>query len=111
MTDLVIEGDAESLEWIRREIESRVGADADLEPGYAVSGGNFNEPMLISLIVALGGPAIVLAVRDVLARRYTHIERMRELEIAAGRPPGAALTLSLNDDGSERPVELAELTP
>jgi hypothetical protein len=101
--DLLIEGDRESLEWLREEIESRLGRQAELEPTYELRSGAFSEPILIALIVALGGRELTLAIRDIIARRYEHLEKMRQLEQAQN------LKLKLLDEDTERAISLEQL--
>jgi hypothetical protein len=55
------------------------------------------------LIVALGGRELTLAIRDIIARRYEHLEKMRQLEQAQG------LKLKLLDEDTERPISLEQL--
>lgn len=79
--DLIIEGHPAELEWLRREIDAKLGADAQLEAVPSQDTDELREPLIISLIIALGGPAIVHAVRDVLKRRYQHREEMQRLDV------------------------------
>ena len=81
MTDLIIEGDPELLEELRREIEATLGAQAQLEPITSTAVGEFREPIIIGLIVALGGPAIITGIVDIVDRVLTHRERMAELRL------------------------------
>lgn len=103
--ELLIEGDPRTLQHLRREIDAEVGPEAQLEPAYDRTVGTLNEPILIALIVALGGKEIVLALRDILNRRYEHLERMKAIE------KGVDLKLTLrDDDGADRSVTPDELT-
>lgn len=78
--DLIIEGHPAELEWLRREIEAELGAEADVEAETASNPIELSEPLIISLIVALGGPVVVRKIADVLKRRYAHVEKMAEIE-------------------------------
>jgi hypothetical protein len=84
--DLIIEGDPAELEWLRRQIESDVGSEAEVEQIPDRTGEELREPLTVALIVALGGPKLIQAIADVLKRRYQHqeeIERIRaELRVA-----------------------------
>jgi hypothetical protein len=79
--DLIIEGHPTELEWLRREIDRELGADAQLEAVPAQGADELSEPIIISLIVALGGPVIVRSVRDIIKRRYQHKEEMHRLDV------------------------------
>lgn len=96
--DLLIEGDRKLLELLREDIEEEIGRRAKLEPRYEVRIGVFNEPVLIALIVALGGKEVTQAIRAILERRYAHLEKMSELR------------LTVTDGESERPISLHELS-
>lgn len=79
--DLIIEGHPTELEWLRREIDRELGPDARLEAVPAQGADELSEPIIVSLIVALGGPVIVKSVRDIIKRRYEHKEEMRRLDV------------------------------
>jgi hypothetical protein len=80
MIDLLIEGDPVELQAIRSEIERSVGSEAQIEPINSIVSGELREPILIGVIVALGGPAIVRSVVKILRDRYAHVEAMERLE-------------------------------
>jgi len=114
--DLIIEGHPAELEWLRREIDAKVGADAQLEVVPSQDTDELREPIIISLIVALGGPAIVSAVRDVLKRRYQHKEEMKRLDVQLRNSEMkhnydmTELRLRVTtDDGDEREISEEEL--
>lgn len=105
--DLIIEGDPAELEWLRRQIESDIGPEAEVERVPDREGEELREPLTIALIISLGGPKLVEAVASVLKRRYQHqeeIERIRtELrlaELSAYRGKCKPLRLR-TDDGAE----------
>jgi HEPN domain-containing protein len=72
--DLIIEGHPAELERLRKEIDREVGPEAQLEAVPAQDTEELSEPVLIAVIVALGGPAVTRAIRDVLKRRYENQE-------------------------------------
>ena len=80
MTDLLIEGDPFELEAIRVEIGRTLGREAQLEPVTSTKGGELREPLLIGLIVALGGPKVVAAIVTILRNRAAHQEAMKRIE-------------------------------
>jgi hypothetical protein len=79
--DLIIEGHPAELEWLRRQIEAEVGRDAQLEAVPSQESDKLSEPIIISLIVALGGPVVVTSVAGIIKRRYQHKEEMRKLDV------------------------------
>lgn len=114
--DLTIEGNPAELEWLRQEIERTLGEKAELEPVAAEGSDEFNEPLLIGLVVVLGGPAIVEAIRDVLKRRYQHLEEMHALDVRLRESElkheygMAELRLSVvGADGEKRPISEQDL--
>ena len=113
--DLTIEGDPAVLEWLRRCIEEELGTDANLEAVPSRDADELREPLIIALIVSLGGPTIVKGIVSILKRRYDHreeIERIRaELRIAemAHERDMTALTLKAGEDAGDRVVTEDEL--
>ena len=97
MTDLIVEGDPDLLEELRREIETSLGAKARLEPVTSTAAGEFREPLLVGLIVGLGGPAVVKGIVEIIDRVFTHRERMGELR------------LKVLEDDKEWPVTLQDV--
>jgi hypothetical protein len=77
--DLIIEGHPAELEWLRRQIEAECCDDAALEAVPEQGAEELREPLIIALIVSLGGPVLVKSIVDVLKRRYQHIEEMEEI--------------------------------
>jgi len=114
--DLIIEGQPAELEWLRTEIERTLGSEAGLEAVPAQDGDEMKEPLLIAVIVALGGPEIVRAVTEIVARRYEHAEEMQRLDLGLRESEMhheyklAELELRLvAEDGSKRPIVEADL--
>ena len=129
MTDLLIEGDPRELEAIRVEIERELGREAMLETVTSAQPGQMREPILVGVIVALGGPVIVRAVVEILRNRQIHAEemgkqsltaeqmrldheaRMREMDLTAGgsHVPRAPMSLKLIEGDEEREIDLDSL--
>jgi hypothetical protein len=114
--DLIIEGHPTELEWLRREIEKELGPDAELEAVPAQDADELREPIIISLIVALGGPVIVEAVSGILQRRYQHKEEMQRLDVQLRESEMqheydmTELRLQIQTpDGEGRPISESEL--
>jgi len=79
--DLIIEGQPAELEWLRKEIDRELGPQAQLEAVPSQDSEEMNEPLLVALIVALGGPVIVESIKGILERRYQHLEEIRRLDL------------------------------
>jgi len=79
--DLIIEGQPAELEWLRKEIDRELGPQAQLEAVPSQDSEEMNEPLLVALIVALGGPVIVESIKEILERRYQHLEEIRRLDL------------------------------
>ncbi|HEX7461827.1 MAG TPA: hypothetical protein VF317_06610 [Dermatophilaceae bacterium] len=118
--DLIIEGHPAELEWLRREIEQDCGDDAALEAVPAHDGEELREPLIIALVVSLGGPATVRSIAGVLKRRYQHVEEMRRianeqrLTELQHEQKMTALRLRVADEEGERQTseeELAAMAP
>ena len=114
--DLVVEGHPAELEWLRREIEKELGAEAQLEAIPSRDSEELREPFIIALIVSLGGPALVGGLVQVLKRRYAHKEEMErintELRVAEMNHEYKLTELRLKvmkDDDHEEPISEAEL--
>lgn len=114
--DLSIEGNPAELEWLRQEIERRLGPEAELEAVASQDTVELKEPFLIGLVVALGGPIIVEAIRDVLKARYEHRAEMEALSVRLRESEMdhefemTELRLSvIGEDGEKRPVSENEL--
>jgi hypothetical protein len=107
----VIRADAADLEELRRLVEAEIGPEARLFPVTSAAGGELREPILIGLIVALGGPAITKAIAGVIKRYLEHKETMAKLDNERhASDNGFRLRLALqNAAGDERPVTLPEL--
>jgi len=79
--DLIIQGQPAELEWLRKEIDRELGPQAQLEAVPSQDSEEMNEPLLVALIVALGGPVIVESIKGILERRYQHLEEIRHLDL------------------------------
>lgn len=109
--DLVIRGTAEDLEELRRLIETDVGAKARLHPVTSAQSGELREPVLIALIVALGGPAVTHAIAGALKQYLQHKETMAgHANERLGLENEFHLQLAIQANGQERFITLAELT-
>ena len=111
MTDLIIRAAPADLEELRRQIELEMGREARLQPVTDTQAGQLREPILIALIVALGGGAATKAVADVIKRFLKHGERMQELtdQRRAG-DQDHQFRMSFLDGDTERPATLDALT-
>jgi hypothetical protein len=111
VTDLIIRASAADLEELRRRIELEVGRDARLEPVTGAQAGQLREPILIALIVALGGEQLTRAVAEVIKRYLDHKERMQQLaDDRAAKDADRQVTLALlGADDTEQPTTVAEL--
>ncbi len=129
MSDLLIEGDPTELEAIRVAVERTLGREARMEPVTSTASGELREPILIGLIIALGGKEVVKGLVDILRNRATHEEVMKRLEIeqeanrvgTAARQkmpvdrvepgrPRSALRLKLLTEEGDREIRIEELT-
>jgi len=109
--DLIIEGSPETLEQLRRLLERELGTDAAVQPVTSSQSGQLREPVLIALIVALGGPVLAREVAATIRRFMEHRETMAEAEnarAASERDHEFRMAL-LSADEHERPVTLDEL--
>jgi hypothetical protein len=125
MTDLIIRAAPAELEELRRLIELEVGRPAKLQPVTDTQSGQMREPILIALIVALGGPALTTAIAGVIKRHLQHkeqmqnlenkhAERIQELENERRRNDQShqfrMSVIADDEDDEERPVTLDDLT-
>lgn len=111
MTDLIIRWNPDDLEALRQDIEKEIGRAARLEAVTNAQAGELREPVLIALIVALGGPVITKAITDIIKRHMEHVERMSELaneRIAAKHKHDLAMAVIDHED-VEHPITLNEL--
>jgi hypothetical protein len=82
MAELEIEAPPEQLEELRQQLIGELGSDLDIQEVSSIGAGELREPVLVAIIVALGGPAVVKGVVTVVERWMKHNEEMRKLEIA-----------------------------
>lgn len=104
----MIEGETEQLEWLSNQIEKEI-VDANLERVTSQSADELREPLLIGVIVALGGPVVIKSIVRLIERCLDHRERMKELEIQersvelehSSRKAEFAFKYIYNDDSEE----------
>ena len=80
--ELQIEASAEDLNLLRRMLDDELGEEADVQPLSSTAPGELREPVLIGLVVALGGPVIGKSVASVISRWMEHREKMKDKEAA-----------------------------
>jgi len=80
MNELEIEAPPEELEELRQLILAELGEKADLQEVTSARAGELREPVLVSLVVALGGPAVVTGVVAALKAWFKHREEMEKLK-------------------------------
>lgn len=107
--DLLIEGSPADLEELRQQIERGLGRDAHLEPVTSSADGEYREPFLIGLIVALGGPPVVKGVVDIINRFMEHREQMKKLANAQQAADQREVHLIILEGESRRSISPAEL--
>jgi hypothetical protein len=98
--ELQIEASAEDLTLLRRMLDEELGDQADVQPLSSTAPGELREPLLIGLVVALGGPVIVKSVTTVISRWMEHREKMKDKELAQ---------LKLLVDGRSKQISVNEL--
>ncbi|MGV7223659.1 MAG: hypothetical protein ACQ9MH_19290 [Nitrospinales bacterium] len=100
LQEVKIEMDSDELISLRDYMLKHGSKDLEPQEIQEVSSGFLREPILISLIVALGGPVIVKEVASLIKEwmRIRHEERMHQMKLSA-------LTLG----GDRKIVSLAEL--
>lgn len=81
-------------------LEDELGEQADVQPLSSTAPGELREPLLIALVVALGGPVIVKSVAAVVSRWMEHREKMKDKELA---------NLKLLIDGRSKQISVKEL--
>lgn len=73
-----IEGPAEALEAIQRDLEAELGDQLEVEPVSTAVPGELREPVLVGLILTAGA-AIAKVAGGVIERNIQYRERMDEL--------------------------------
>jgi len=81
MEQLKIEAPPDDLEALRAMLRDELGDAVDVEEMGSQGIGELREPILIALVIALGGPKLTRAVAGVIDRWMTHRERLRELDV------------------------------
>jgi len=99
MMELQIEAPAKELEDLRQLLLKDAGGGIDVQEISSAGAGELREPVLTSIIVALGGPAVVTAVVAIVKRWADHREAMRKAELAKFHllSEATAKGLTLND--------------
>jgi hypothetical protein len=99
MMELQIEAPAKDLEDLRQLLLKEAGGRIDLQEISSAGAGELREPVLTSIIIALGGPAVVTAVVAIVKRWADHREAMRQSELAKFRllSQATAKDLTLKD--------------
>jgi hypothetical protein len=95
--ELQIEAPAKDLEDLRQLLLRELGSKADLQEISSAGAGELREPILISIIVALGGPAITCGVVKIVKIWADH----RKDASAAER---AKFKLLVDAAGKEQPL-------
>lgn len=81
MIEVKIEGPNTELEDLRKFLIDELGNDIELNEISSIKPGQLGEPILISLIVALGGPTIIYGFVSAYSRWLEHRETMKKLDI------------------------------
>lgn len=97
--EIRIEGDAALLEGLRDEIFKGLGENAEVRDVTSVRPGELREPFLVALVVALGGPAVVKGVVEIVKAYLAHRESMQKLNYDQ-----QVRLILLKDDGSVEPM-------
>jgi Effector Associated Constant Component 1 len=98
--ELQIEASADDLRDLRRMLEDELGDKADVLPLSSIAPGELREPLLIGLVVALGGPLVVESAATIISRWMEHRENMKDKELAR---------LKLLVDGRSKQISVNEL--
>jgi len=109
--DLVVEGSPEDLEQLRELLEQEFGANAAVQPVTSSEAGQLREPILIALVIALGGPVITREIAKVIRRFMEHREAMKGLDqdLRRAEMDHEFRMALVGADDEERPVTLDEL--
>ena len=82
MTEQIrVEADPEALESLRAELLAQFGDELDMQEISSMAPGELREPILIGLVIALGGPKLVAGVVDAIDRWLRHRERTKALDM------------------------------
>jgi len=98
--ELQIEAPAEDLAALRQMLDEEMGEEADVQPISSIAPGELREPLLIGLVVALGGSAVTKSVTAIIARWMEHREKLKDKETAQ---------LKVLIDGRSRQISVKEL--
>jgi len=98
--ELQIEASSEDLSRLRQMLDEELGERADVQVLSSTAPGELREPLLIGLVVALGGPVIVKGVVTIVTRWMEHRERMKSKEV---------VKLQLLIEGRSNQISMEEL--
>jgi hypothetical protein len=79
MLEVKVQATPEELEELRNFIFNEMGDSIDLQEIASAQPGELREPLLVAIIVALGGPAVVKGFVEVMNRWMEHREKIEEL--------------------------------
>jgi hypothetical protein len=128
--EIQIQASPDDLEDLRQFLYQEA-SDIELQEISSTAPGELREPILISLIVALGGPVVVTGFVEIVKRwmehrenirkmelehqkqmtklELQHEERMMKLENQQQQPQTGFITFTLIEENGTRPVELDQL--
>ena len=79
--EIKIEGDTTLLNDLRKELSKKLGKDSEVRDVISTAPGELREPVLVSIVVALGGPAVVTGVVKIIQERSNRPSQRSYLEI------------------------------
>src|SRR5262249_12009348 len=82
LMELQIEASSEDLSALRRQLEEELGEQLDVQELSSTAPGELREPVLIGLVVAMGGAAVTRGVVSVVKAWMKHREVMKDKELA-----------------------------
>jgi hypothetical protein len=79
--ELHIDAPPQDLEDLRQMLLKEGGGRIEVQEISSAGAGELREPVLLSIIVGLGGPVVVTAVVEIIKKWAEHREAMRKLEL------------------------------